>query len=564
MSAQPRSFERFCLFAAGLVPAAVAVWWAPDVAPAERDASTIGALGFSFTGTGHVLDPLRGALAKLLPIGTQCYRLAVLNAVIIGAFGVLFGHAMTRALARFDPRASRLSSGVAMFATLAVTLSPAWQTEAASVGGALLATVLALTPRLLDPKRSPGAMLFSLILATVADPITGLAGLVLVLASPAHRRAVPTSRTLLWGSGMVVAFVVLSVIGGRSHTHVTADALYTLTSTHAYVAKVRSIVDTEWGVGSLAIAASGVVIAHLQGAGALVRSAIVLAASSLVLLGLGSATAALLLSCVVAIGFAVLAHVVLLRVRHAKLAFARTSSGLIFVMLLAWPFALADMTSLRLTVHPVSARAQWDLLVLGGLPTKALIVTEHAHFTRRLTALRVARGVAVEAQLLDPSSIKSPGSRSAALHMPGLALWRDLYFEPHLGEFSLARDAAAHPLYLTRSKRLERPVLRHLVPDGLIFRVETEPRAQSDRRRALEMSRPMRQMLIAATQNAKDAVLTDLTASLLRAQAVALASGGDRDLVPSLVEDLLRVRADHDFVDQLKRRLDSAAVDELE
>jgi hypothetical protein len=567
MSAQdaaPRSFDRFCLSVGGILPAAITVWWAPDVAPASRDASTIGALGFAFSGVGHLLDPLRGAVAKMLPIGTQSYRLAVVNALAVFAFGMLFGMAMQRALRKFDARASRLSSAVAMFATLTVTISPAWQSEAASVGGVLLAAVLALTPSLLDPERSPGAILLSLTLALLADPATGLSGVALVLASPTHRAAVSRSRMLLGALGATLVFVLLTVLGGMAHTRVASDGVVTLTVGRAYVAKLAALTDTEWGTGSLAVAGSGLLIGYLQGATALVRSAFVLVVSALVLLGLGSGTASLLLSCAVAIGFASLAHVVLLRVRHSTIAFARASSGLIFIMLLAWPIALADMTSLRLAHRQDPAQAQWDLLALGGLPATALLVTDHTTFTRRLTALRVARGIAVDTELLDPSSMKAPGSRLAALNLPGLALWRDLYFQPHIGAFSLAHDAAAHALYVTRSKRLERPVTRYLLPDGVLFRVETEPRAQSDRRRALELSRPMRQMLIVATQNAKDAALTDLTASLLRAQAVALASGGDRDLVPALVEDLLRVRADHDFVDQLKRRLDSAAVDELE
>jgi hypothetical protein len=429
------------------------------------------------------------------------------------------------------------------------------------VGGALLATVLALTPRLLDPARSQGAIPCLLTFAILADPVTGLAGLALVLASPAHRR-LPASRVVLWAAGAAVAFVLLAAIAGTRHTIVTPDALYTLASPSAYVARLRAFADADWGPGSLAIAAVGLAVGHLQGATAIARSAIVLFAFALVLLGLRCSTAPLLFSCAVAISFAVLAHVVLLRVRYANLAFARTSSGLIFIMLLAWPFALADMTSLRL--HPIVAQAQWDLLALGGLPDGALIVTEHTTFLRRLTALRVARGVAVDAEVIEPSSMKAPTSRSAVRNRPALALWRDLYFEPRITEFSLARDGAAHPLYLSRTKRLERAALRHLLPDGLIFHVEAESRAQSDRRRALELSRPIRQMLIAATQNAKDAALTDLTASLLRAQAVALAGGGSRDLVPAIVEELLRVRADRDFVDQLKRSVDSAAVDELE
>ncbi len=565
MAGELRSFERAALLVSGLVPAAMAVWWAPDVAPAEADATTIAALGFSYTGALHVLDPLRGALAKLLPLGTQSYRLAIVNALILGLFGALLCDAQRRMLARFDVRATRLSCGVALFATISITISPSWQMEAASVSATLLATVLALAPFCFDPATDGGrrAVLLTLALALVADPAAGVVGTALVLTSNPHRAALPKGRAILISCALALTLIFITTKGARVFTKVTTDDLYRLVPPREYRARFRTMLAGEWGVASVAIAILGLVIGYLQGVRDLVRCAFILVVGALVLFLLSSRSAMPMLSCALVIGLAMLAHVVLLRVRYAKLAFAKTSSGLIFVMLLAWPIALGDAASLRLSVRIDQAQARWDLLALGGLPKGAIIVTDNAQFLHRLTALRVARGIATDTTVIDPSSMAAPVSR-AALRLPSLSVWHDLYFDTHIGEFSLARDASAHPLFATKSKRFTRPVMRHLLPDGLIFRVEVEPRAQSDRRRVLELSRSLRQMLVLCTENAKDGSLTELTASLFRAQVLAAAAGGDRELVPALLEDLTRVKPDHEFVETMKRRLDGTSIDDLD
>ena len=564
MALKLQSFERLTLLASALVPASMTVWWAPDVAPAEADATTIAALGFAYTGASHILDPLRGALARLLPVSTHAYRLTLINALILGLFSALLCDAIRRFLARFDARATRLSCGVALFATLAVTISPAWQSEAASVSGTLLATVLVLAPICFDPDERVGrrAMLLALALALAADPAAGVLGIALVLSSRPHRDALPKGRTILISLALLGALVVLAAMSVRS-TLVRAEPLYPLVPFREYGSRLRAAVVNDWGPATVAIGVLGLVVGYLQGARDLVRCAGIVIVGAPVLFFLGSKTAVPLLSCALAIGLATLAHVVLLRVRYANLAFARTSSGLIFVMLLAWPIALADTTSLRLAVRIDPAQAKWDLLALGSMPTGALIVTDDAQFMRRLTAVRIARGIAPDATIIDPSAMASPVSR-AALRLSRLSVWHDLYFDTHIGEFALAHDASLHPLYVTRSKRFTHPVMRHLMPDGLVFRVDVEPRAQSERRRALESSRAVRQTLVLSTENAKDAKLTALTATLLREQVVAAAAGGDREIVPALIEDLIRVQPDHDVVEALRRRLDSPSQVELD
>jgi hypothetical protein len=124
-------------------------------------------------------------------------------------------------------------------------------------------------------------------------------------------------------------------------------------------------------------------------------------------------------------------------------------------------------------------------------------------------------------------------------------LWRDLALAGVPSEAALSSLASSRPLAMAYEPRWGRVLGRHLVPLALFDRFEPEPRGASDRRKALDAFAPQRDRLARAAKG--DPELADVTAYLLRARALDVASTGDRDLVGRAVEDL-HVFAPEDLV----------------
>jgi hypothetical protein len=122
-------------------------------------------------------------------------------------------------------------------------------------------------------------------------------------------------------------------------------------------------------------------------------------------------------------------------------------------------------------------------------------------------------------------------------------------------ELSLSSLAAARPLVLAFDSRWPKALSRHLVPAGMLTRFETEPRAASDRRAALERSHPDLDRLERVATNPPDAELCAAAASLLRARAIGFAAANDRDLVARALDELRPFAPEDRVASELVRRV---------
>jgi hypothetical protein len=135
-----------------------------------------------------------------------------------------------------------------------------------------------------------------------------------------------------------------------------------------------------------------------------------------------------------------------------------------------------------------------------------------------------------------PAYAKGPSPRRALAVDPSLLpLWRDLEFVGAPSEAALSALAATRPLAMVYEPVWGRALGRHLVPAALLDMFELEPRGRSDRRYALDAFARERSRL--ALFAAHDRELAPLSASVLRARALAVASSGDRELLPRVVDD---------------------------
>ena len=77
----------------------------------------------------------------------------------------------------------------------------------------------------------------------------------------------------------------------------------------------------------------------------------------------------------------------------------------------------------------------------------------------------------------------------------------------------------------------------------------------NDRRKALEVFAPAKERLVRVAVARKDAELAAVTASLLRARAVAMAATGDREVLSKALDDLRPFAPDDAVASTLVRRL---------
>ena len=247
----------------------------------------------------------------------------------------------------------------------------------------------------------------------------------------------------------------------------------------------------------------------------------------------------------------------------ARVPFAQASATMVVVLLLAIPVRAADDAAIRLAQRPVDAAALWDEAAFGALPANALVFVHAPVVMTRIQASRASGAFRDDLDVLPVFDLAGP----MAMH----ELARDALLTPFLRnmaltslpeEFSLASIAAARPLAMTYDPRWERALARHLVPSGLFANYETEPRAGSDRRMALDAFAPMYDRLEVAIAKpatllkpfANDLELQRATAALLRARLVALAASHDRELLPRAAEDIRPFSPNDPIANEVLRR----------
>ena len=236
---------------------------------------------------------------------------------------------------------------------------------------------------------------------------------------------------------------------------------------------------------------------------------------------------------------------------------------MIIVLELALPARMADDAWTR-AIDRTRGSLEWEDAAWSTVPSGALVLLADERALERVVATR-ATGTAREDVAVVPTF--ALGGRMAAREIarePKLqAFVRDMALEGAPEELSLSQLASARPLLVTFDPRWEKPLARHLVPVGLFARFETEPRGTSDRRQAMDLARPAVERLehaaidpspFADRDGRREPEICAVTASLLRARAIAWAAANDRELLARELDELRPFAPDDRLASELARR----------
>ncbi len=581
---------RALLVACALLPALFAAAHASGVADAAHDEGVVRVVGLGFTGALRALDAVVAAPMMLVPVGTRALRAAFASSLLAGVAGAL-AFRMARALLATCAPETRLGLMLAAVASTAATLSVAFQIEAVSVGGAMLGVVLALAPLdtaladgRVDPARFPRLALF-VALALSYEPLVGFGAVgSLVAYSILTRRphivelravALPSIAGLALGlAPFALALARRALVGGE----ILAVGPFAAWSGErgasplaATKGAVLGLLLGELGVVVLALALlSGVVAALVPRARAGVLAVATLVFTAFAASAFGAPLGPSRFGAPVLAGLtavAVLAAVgmqsLVRAIATTRVPFAQASATMVVLLLVAIPLRAADDSALRLAQRPTDAAALWDEVAYGAIPTRAVVFVHSPLVMTRLQASRASGAFRDDLEALPTFDLGGPGALRELAHEPLLTSFlRDMALTSVPEEFSLATVAATRPLAMTYDPKWDRALARHLVPAGLFANYETEPRASSDRRIALDAFAASHERLAAviakaatpAKPFASDQELERVTAHLLRARLVGLAASHDRELLPRAAEDIRPFAADDPIATEVLRR----------
>ena len=201
-------FDRAAGALAALWPAAFAAWHRLPVPDAAHDLAVLRAVGGGYTGLFRALDSVLAWPFLLAPAGTLAQRAAVAAAVATGVFGLLL-FVLARSVVRASmPEATRLGPLLGLAATLVATLGTSVQFEGTVAGGSILGAVLAIAPMVArvsgsNERARRVRTAFLLGLAASYEPGLGLMALLFVIVHALSLR--PTKVPLREGVVLAVA-----------------------------------------------------------------------------------------------------------------------------------------------------------------------------------------------------------------------------------------------------------------------------------------------------------------------------------------------------------------------
>jgi hypothetical protein len=541
------------LFASVAVPMVVAVSRASAYAEPSHDDAVVRGLGLGFSGVWRALDVAVDSLLLPLPLGTRALRAALVGAALGGVAGGLL-YALGRSLLGrdFDPvrgqRAARPSSVVlvAAFAAACASLCAAWLREAAMAGSSLLGVVLILAPaalvRLLPGRRTWPILAALLSAALTYEPLVGLVAAtgtlpVLLLTKPEKRGELAVDRRWMGlriagglGLGALPFLIALScaVISGRGLDPGwfrawagEGGALVSFSPKELVLGELGTVLPVLGGVGVLLV----VFDRRAWKAGA---AAVALCASSALAVHLGapackehmSAPALALLGAVVLLA-AVPMHRLVVWVREAKLPLASASAAMVLLLESTFPVLTLDEALQKLDAKDAISPRLWDDMAFEPLtPGTLVLVRDRALFTRAL-ASRATGELRGDLTLVPTFDLASRDAERELTDDPNLApVWRDLVLYGAPRERTLSAAASSRPLAMALEPGLEKGILRHLVPKGLLASLHPEPRGASERLVALDAP---------GMAPVGDEALATLTARLFDQRAKALMALGERE-----------------------------------
>ena len=582
------------LVVAIVVPACLAASRALSVPDAAHDAGVIRVVGLGWGSGLRALDAVAAAPFLLLPIGTRAFRGALASAAATGiAGGVLYE--MARALLARVAASKLLGPAVACVASLATTLSIAWQLESSVAAGASLGALLGLLPlalvaRVVHADEATLAGVYSarmpvVALATAAalgyEPVVGLAALLGVgaaLATTAYRTAPGTMTT----DRATVVRVAIGVAAGllpsvvpfarRATSTIELDTRPLATwlgegmlgpSTPLTTSPVPFL-HTQAGWLALMLAGAGLVLAALApraramalalaAAGAVGMAAIVLGAPA----GATRHGAGALLALAVLYALAAVAmQTIVSRVSHAPVPFASASATMIVLLEMAFPAVALDESGAACDTRARAIYAGFDDAMTANVPAYSVMLVRDGTVVRHLMAARALGTLRGDVALVPVRDLAGRAALRELSQEAGLApFFRDMALAGAPSEFALASLAVGRPVILELDAAWDRALARHLVPVGAFDRFEPEPRGVSDRKKGLDAFLPARERLARALPPPRDPVLPAIVAAVLRARVLALTAAGERDLVRRAIDDLRAFEPADPIANEIVRRL---------
>jgi hypothetical protein len=591
------AMKRAMLAATAIFTGALAAAGAQAEAAASHDGAVVRTVGLGWTGIFRGLDVLVGAAGAFVPLGTRALGVALMSAVVAAAAAAvafLVAHAFVEAVvppvvARFARRADAppvhpaLLAGVAAAAVLTATLSPVFQAEASVPGGAVLGALLVLAAvGLAQRVYSAHIRALALVcgLAASFDPF--VLGAVLAAAAPWVLRWIvrspePSRQKKPAGAGNETVDAVIAFALGLSPLLISAAlaqrvpeiALMTRAfgldaAPAAARTTIRAFASNEIGMLAVVAALVGAVAAAMVPEARRVLAslaAVVIVGAIAIPIGApassthasGAILAAILaLHVLVAVALAI----VVIAIARMRVPFAQASAALVVVLELVLPVRAADETSGRRETRAPRAVSTWDEMAWGAAPPAAVVLAPDRATMNRIAAARATGAMRGDLVIVPSFDLDARQAHRALAAEPKLApLYRDVALGVAPEELSLAQLASQRALIATFDPRWDRALARHLVPLGLMARLEPEPRGASDRKRALDAFASAKERLVRVALPKRDPDLAAATAALLRARAIAMAACGEKEILSHALDDLRPFAPDDPVATTLVRRM---------
>ncbi len=534
---------------AAVVPAVLAASHVPNVVDAAHDRGACRVLGLHAQ-PWRALDVAVGALLAPLPLGTVAARAALGGALIAAAAGVLVFEIAIRLL-QARGQVGALGESVAALAAATALVAAPWQLEVASVGSTATGATLVLFTLWLVMRASESASAnawrfpaAAVGLAIGQEPsvfVSAFAGSAAYMLASARARS---SLSRAWrtdkrgvatflAAGLIPFFLAAVRIRLRGSACPGA-ALEPWVTAAAWTSAPLAFAHDEIGPVLALLALVGAAMAALNErarapAAGLIAVVVVGGASGWMGAPMGPDTfaAPVLAACAATAALsAVSMFAIVQAVARARVPLAGTAAALFVVLELVLPVEAADEALVRGEKRASGSASAWDDAAWGTLEPRTVVLVDDERIRERAAA--------ADAQALLRSDIVIVGGKGQGGFHGGpfatdlVPLWRDFALSGVPSEASVSALASVRPLVASYQPTWGLDIGRHLLPMAILDRVTPEPRAASDRRRALDAFAAERQGL--RLRLGGDAELRAATVTLLRARAALLTSIGEREL----------------------------------
>lgn len=575
-----------CRAGALLVPLAVTALRVAPTSQWRDDVSVVTSLGFvPFGGEGGP-SALLADLLSLIPVGGRVLRAGLVGAVGAGVAGATI-YALALAVLGAAARLPRLSPLLALSAALTATLSPAFQREATTCGGALLAVALVLlavsfraSPGDVHPSRAAlvSGMLFGCVLAERRLA----AGLLLLFlcADTFLSGSIPSRKTVLaWvtGAGAVWGFFLIPLLVRPMAEHAWIHLGAALSSRSSLLP--QPLLDyknplSSWAIElgplALALGLAGLISGSVSRgtrrvivpmAGWIALSLVIPHPSPSALSEDSLATLDLLATVGLATAAAVGVQTVVTILRGFRVPFAEPAGVLLVVFHFTLVFVAAERTSDIVSEGSGLGTEVWTDEALAALPPNALLLVRSPALAFRLWSARIARGERPDV-LVVPLALLGRGSIAERIleEEPATGpLIRDVTMTGKSSEYALTELADARPVYVELDPSWDPRLLTHLRPSPLWLRFVPHTLGRSDRTSALvdaEGRRAFSRVLgVAQSVPGGDRATVSMLGARVREKAIVLAALGDRDSVRRSLAELSRIEPSPELAAKLEEEL---------